>query len=335
MARPLRLSYDGAVYHVTARGNAQGDIFLSERDRERYLYSLEESIVRYDARLYLFCLMTNHVHLVLETPRGNLSALMQRLHTAYTVWFNRKHNRSGHLFQGRYSASVVDEDAYILKLSRYVHLNPVFIAEHEKKPRSARVKVLRDYAWSSYPSYIGLEDRLSFVSYAPVLRMMGRSRKKQISTYRRFVEGGISHIDTAFIEDKQASRLCIGSVDSRERVILQYERQAQDCAHVEDIYFQRSEPGYRTEAVLSVLCAVFDLSLKDLLARRRNSWLRAFACRSLHIYCRLSQREIGQVLGIGSGVAVGKQIRQLTEAIKCDKELRSIGEQVDKRILKL
>ncbi len=93
MARPLRLTYEGAVYHITARGNAQNDIFETDADRERYLFSLAESLQRYDVRCYLFCLMTNHVHLVLETPKGNLSPFMQRLQTAYTVWFSRKHQR--------------------------------------------------------------------------------------------------------------------------------------------------------------------------------------------------------------------------------------------------
>ena len=98
MARPLLLTYEGAVYHVTARGNDRGNLFKTNRDRERYLLVLAESLQRYNVRLYLYCLMTNHVHMVLETPRGNLSAFMQRFHTAYTVWFNRKHDRSGHLF---------------------------------------------------------------------------------------------------------------------------------------------------------------------------------------------------------------------------------------------
>jgi REP element-mobilizing transposase RayT len=128
MARPLRIEYAGAVYHVTVRGNQRSNIFRSTQDRERFLFKLEESAQRYDIRVYLFCLMTTHIHLVLETPRGNLGKFMHRLQTAYTVYFNRRHQQCGHLMQGRYGASVVEEDEYILKLSRYVHLNPVYIA---------------------------------------------------------------------------------------------------------------------------------------------------------------------------------------------------------------
>ena len=101
MARPVRIEYEGSVYHVTIRGNNRNAIFAEDSDRERFLADLEESVQRFDVRLYLFCLMTNHVHLVLETPRANLSSFMHRLQTAYTVYFSHRHHQSGHLMQGR------------------------------------------------------------------------------------------------------------------------------------------------------------------------------------------------------------------------------------------
>ena len=145
MARPVRIEYEVAVYHVTARGNNRNAIFADDADRERFLLDLEESVQRFDIRLYLFCLMTNHVHLVLETPRGNLSSFMHRVQTAYTVYFNRRHHQSGHLMQGRFGAAAVDEDEYILKLSRYVHLNPVFVQAHRSKSPRERTEILRAY----------------------------------------------------------------------------------------------------------------------------------------------------------------------------------------------
>ena len=178
MARPLRIVYEGAVYHVTARGNRRADIFRTDQDRERFIRQLAESVRLYDVRLYLFCLMTNHVHLVVETPQANLSRFMQRLQTAYTVYFNRRYNQSGHLFQGRFGSSVVEEDEYVLKLSRYVHLNPVFVKAHTNKTDRERVQVLRNYPWSSYRSYIGKCARLDFVDYGPILEMMDGSGKK-------------------------------------------------------------------------------------------------------------------------------------------------------------
>ena len=133
MARPQRIEYEGAVYHVTARGNDRRAIFRDDADREHFLRALAESVERFEVRLYLFCLMTNHFHLVVETPRANLGRFMHRLQTAHTVYFNRRHRRCGHLMQGRYGARLVEKDAYILRLSRYVHLNPVFTAAARKR----------------------------------------------------------------------------------------------------------------------------------------------------------------------------------------------------------
>ena len=127
MARPLRLEYEGAVYHVTIRGNQRGIIFQEDSDRERFIEKLAESVERYEIHLYLYTLMTNHVHMVLETPRANLSQFMHRLQTAYTVFYNRKHKLSGHLLQGRFGSTIVKEDEYILKLSRYVNLGTPYL----------------------------------------------------------------------------------------------------------------------------------------------------------------------------------------------------------------
>lgn len=323
MARPLRLTYEGAVYHVTARGNDRGNLFKTNRDRERYLLVLAESLQRYDVRLYLYCLMTNHVHMVLETPRGNLSAFMQRFHTAYTVWFNQKHDRSGHLFQGRFGASVVAEDEYILKLSRYVHLNPVFIEAHADKPMRERIQVLRSYAWSSYRSYVGLSKRIDFVIYEPILALMDKPQRRQPSLYRRFVEGGIRDIDAAFIDAKARSRYCIGSEDQVEQVAAQYEDLLDAYDHPEDIGFQKTADDYAVKAVLDAVGKVFGVSRESFMIRRHNSWLRPLCSRALHVYCGLTQREIGQVLSIGSGPAVSKQLRLLAEALAKDKEVRS------------
>ena len=117
MARPIRIEYEGAVYHVTIRGNERKPLFKTDSDRERLITTLAQSAERYNIRLYLYCLMLNHAHFVLETPRANLSRFMQRFQTAYTVYYNLRHHRSGHLMQGRFGASIVNEDRYILKLS--------------------------------------------------------------------------------------------------------------------------------------------------------------------------------------------------------------------------
>ena len=144
MARPLRIEYPGAFYHVTSRGNEQKDIFKSDIDREKFLSYLVSAGEKYGAEIHAYCLMTNHYHLILETPLGNLSQIMRHLNSSYTTYFNIKHKRVGHLLQGRYKAILVQADAYAAELSRYIHLNPV---------RAGMVKLPEDYRWTSYRFY--------------------------------------------------------------------------------------------------------------------------------------------------------------------------------------
>jgi REP-associated tyrosine transposase len=125
LARPLRIQYPGAFYHITSRGNERKAIFGTDQDRKRFLSYLQSAHERYGAILHVYCLMSNHYHLLLETPRGNLSEILHHLNGAYTTYFNLKMHRSGHLFQGRYRAILVEKDAYCQELSRYIHLNPL------------------------------------------------------------------------------------------------------------------------------------------------------------------------------------------------------------------
>jgi REP element-mobilizing transposase RayT len=146
MARPLRITYPGAFYHVTSRGNERKAVFKSNRDREKFLEYLESATWRYNGVMHAYCLMDNHYHLLVETPSGNLPEIMRHINGAYTTYFNIKRARSGPLFQGRYKAILVDVDEYAKELSRYIHLNPVR-AKMRSRPE--------EYRWSSYRSYIG------------------------------------------------------------------------------------------------------------------------------------------------------------------------------------
>ena len=125
MARPLRLEFAGALYHVTSRGNERKPIFLDETDFDGFSQILSEVCERYNWVIHSYCLMNNHYHLLVETPDANLSKGMRQLNGVYTQWFNRKQRRVGHLFQGRYKAILVEKDAYLLELSRYIILNPI------------------------------------------------------------------------------------------------------------------------------------------------------------------------------------------------------------------
>jgi len=304
MARAQRIEYEGAVYHVTVRGNERRAIFHDDIDRERLLVILAGSVACFEVRLYLYCLMTNHVHLVVETPRANLGRFMHQVQTAYTVYFNRRHRRHGHLMQGRYGARLVGEDAYILKLSRYVHLNPVFIASVRRRPVPERLVILRQYPWSSYRGYIAKSRRLAFVDYAPILAMISPNESRHAGTYRRFVEAGIADVDAAFIDEQKASRLCIGSEGFRDRVATWYDDLIAGKPRPEDIAFRRTGRRLSAERILAVVCERLAVDRTSLQRRRPGTFDRAVAARMLCDHAGLTQRQVADLLRLRSGAAV-------------------------------
>ena len=147
MARPLRIEFPGALYHVTSRGDGRDDIYFEDQDRELWLNVLDLVCGRYNWIIHAYCQMGNHYHLLIETPDGNLARGMRQLNGVYTQRFNQAHNRVGHVFQGRYKAIIVQKDAYLLELSRYIVLNPV---------RAHMVRTARDWAWCNYRATAGM-----------------------------------------------------------------------------------------------------------------------------------------------------------------------------------
>jgi putative transposase len=145
MARPYRLQGEGYLYHITSRGDDRKRIYVSEYDYKKFLEYLLKAKEKYNFYVYAYCLMSNHYHLLIETKLPNLSRIMQYINTAYTVYYNKKRNRSGHLFQGRYKSIIVEGDSYFLELTRYIHLNPV---------KAGISKTPEEYKWSSFKEYI-------------------------------------------------------------------------------------------------------------------------------------------------------------------------------------
>ncbi|MBM3358042.1 MAG: hypothetical protein FJY54_09980 [Betaproteobacteria bacterium] len=185
MARPLRLEFAGAFYHLTARGNARADIFLDDRDRLLFLDLLGKEIAQQRWRCHAFCLMSDHYHLLIETPEPNLVSGMRRLNGVYTQAFNRRHGRVGHVFQGRYKAILVDQDSYALELCRYIVLNPV---------RAAMVKRPQDWRWSSYRATAGLSTAPIWLDVDWLLRQFAHESRRARQAYRQFVSAGIGHV---------------------------------------------------------------------------------------------------------------------------------------------
>jgi putative transposase len=145
MARPLRISHPNAFYHVSCRGNDRGAIFRDDHDRTRFLERLRSALEIFSVRGHAYVLMSNHFHLIVETPKANLSEFMRQFNISYTGYYNRRHRRIGHLYQGRFKAIVVDADSYLLELSRYVHLNPVRIKLKAQRPKPERMREISQY----------------------------------------------------------------------------------------------------------------------------------------------------------------------------------------------
>ena len=186
MPRPIRVEFAGAVYHVTARGNERREIFRDEKDRRRFLETLGEAAQQLGMVIHVYCLMPNHYHLVVETPRGNLGQAMAWLQTTYTVRFNRRHRRSGHLFQGRYKAHLVEADAYAQELVRYIHLNPVRSRGRPAAIAAERVVELDRYRWSSHRDYAGWRRAPLWLSIQ-WRRYWGRTTAEALREYRKWM----------------------------------------------------------------------------------------------------------------------------------------------------
>ena len=181
MARPLRIEYPGAVYHITSRGNAKRSIYRGRADREAFLKTLKQVVDRFNWLCHAYCLMPNHYHLLIETVDPTLSRGMQQLNGVYTQTFNRKHARVGHVFQGRYKAILVEKEAYLLELSRYIVLNPV---------RAGLVRAAKGWKWSSYSATAGLVPVPSLLTTDWILSQFSSNKSEAQQRYRRFISQG-------------------------------------------------------------------------------------------------------------------------------------------------
>ena len=181
MARPLRIEYEGAVHHVTSRGKSGTEVFLDDGDRSHFLDVLASTIERFGWICHAYCLMTNHYHLLIETPQPNFSRGMKQLNGVYTQWFNRRHSRSGPLVQGRFKSIVVEKESYLLEMARDIVLSPV---------RAKLARGPRDWKWSSFRATAGVVKRPGFLATDWLLSQFGKDSGAAISAYRDFVRQG-------------------------------------------------------------------------------------------------------------------------------------------------
>jgi len=230
MARPLRITYPGAVYHLTSRGNEKKPIFKNDRDRSAFLDILAQVNNRYHWLCHACCLMENHYHLVIETPDGNLSSGMRQLNGVYTQFFNQHHKRTGHLFQGRYKAILIQKDNHLLEVCRYVVLNPV---------RAGMVDHPKEWKWSSYRATAGLGKQPSWLTTDWVFGQFGTRRERAEKEYRRFIRWGM---DTEPIWEGVKGHLILGE-DEFVAGLSAYLRNHKDLPEIPKGQRHVSRPG--------------------------------------------------------------------------------------------
>lgn len=284
MARPLRIEYPGALYHVTSRGNMRESIFFDEADKKTFLEILTRTKERYSYLLYAYALMDNHYHLLIETPLANLSQIMQNINTSYTVYVNRKYSRSGHLLQGRYKALIIDKDNYLIELSRYIHLNPV------------RAKVALSplhYKWTSYRTYVSsTEDTL--VDVDKVLPYFSPKRREAKRKYIEFVESALKS-DYVSPLDKLRAGIVLGEEAFVERIrsLLRGYSSTQELPQI-----KRLNQKVEIQNIISRLAGFYKRSQDHFTGRGKGKEERKIAIYLAKTLGCLKNEEIGRYFNI-------------------------------------
>ncbi len=308
MARPLRIEYEGALYHLTGRGNRREPIFADEQDCERFLQLLGESLRRYRVVLHAYVLMGNHYHLLAETELANLGRWMHWLVTSYTVWFNRRHRRVGHLFQGRYKSILLEGKDYLLALSRYIHLNPVRGVRLGKGELSERRRRLRAWRWSSYRGYAGLGKAEAMVEEGLVLGEMGGHGNKRRVQYRHFVEEGLLEPIASPLEEAKWQAV-LGSEDFHQEMKDRLSGWKEKEREVKAVRSCRGEeePG----GIVRQIARAYGMGEEEVRKQRsRTQEAKGVAMTLVWELCALSLREVGEYFDGMDYAAVAQQVRR-------------------------
>jgi REP element-mobilizing transposase RayT len=308
MPRPPRIEFSGAFYHVTVRGNNKQYIFLDDHDRLKYLELLERYKKHHEFIIYAYTLMNNHVHLLIETLGSPLSKIMQVINFTYTGHFNRKYDKVGHLFQGRYKACLCDRDEYLLALVRYIHLNPI---------RSKLVNNPDNYRWSSHRAYMGYSN--SLVDAERILRMFSDEPSHARKLYHDFIAGPIKSKENENIfevVDKQ--------ILGDERFIEKVEEK------VEVLKKPLKRPSLKK--IFSSVTEVTGVSREEMVSRNRNKNVM----HARHILvgsCReTGYRLVDLAFELGRDLSVISRWARASESKEIQKEVQKVFESLNARL---
>ena len=310
MVRPLRLSFENAFYHITARGNRREKIFHSDRDKEVFLKKLKEMLIKYSMICYAYCLMDNHYHLFIKTTQPNLSQGIHYLNSSYANWFRNKHQIIGPIFQGRFKSILVDADNYALVLSAYIHLNPL---------RAGIVRQLEDYPWSSYLDYLNLRKaNISDPSF--ILKSIDNNTYNSIKRYREYV------IEYQGMKDpikKSYHHIALGSETFIERVKEKIKHKGQR----REIPSTRSISKYDVDTIITKMTQVLNIERRMIFDKKRGNPNRSLAIYLIKRFTPLSLSKIGELFKMDYS-AVSQAAKRFEQKTEVDNEIKEYMQKV-------
>jgi len=324
MTRPLRVEYPGAFYHVISRGNAGSAVFVTGRDREKFLENLQKAHARFSLIIHSYCLMSNHYHLLIETPQANLSQAIQWLNVSHAGYFNKKHGRNGHLFQGRFKAILIDADGYLKQLSRYIHLNPV------------KAKLLSSpdmHAWSSYRAFVGRVVRPDFLTTERILSQFGNSEREAVKRYRKYVED----VDIKSLEDPL--QRAIGSFILGDSYFVQWVKETflsvrEDQREIPQL--KELKPRWTLEYIVKSIGREYNCSEESIRMRgRKNNSPREVAIYLAREMSGKSCLELGQHFGGVTGALITMTVNRISRRMASEKEFAESVNEVKRRIFNI
>ena len=310
MVRPLRLSFENAFYHITARGNRREKIFYSDRDKEVFLKKLEEMLIKYSMICQTYCLMDNHYHLFIKTTQPNLSQGIHYLNSSYTNWFRNKHQVIGPIFQGRFKSILVDADNYALILSAYIHLNPL---------RAGIIRQLEDYPWSSYLDYLNLrKSNISDPSF--ILNLIDNNTFKSIKKYRKYV---IKYQDMKDPLKKSYHHIALGS----ETFIKKIKEKVEHKGRKREIPSTRSISKYDVNTIITKMTQVLNIERRMIFDKKRGNLNRSLAIYLIKRFTPLSLFKIGELFKMDYS-AVSQAAKRFEQKSEVNHEIEKVMQKV-------
>jgi len=325
MARPLRIEYPDAIYHVISRGIRKDNIYYENKDKDKFLYKLKETKEKYNLKIFSYCLMVNHYHLLIRTPKSNLTKAMHYLNASYTNWFKAKHDIVGPIFQGRYKSILVEDESYLLTLSSYIHLNPL---------RAEKVEYLKDYKYNSYNEYINkTENNL-------VDKNLLLSKFEDIERFKEFIYEWYEHNKDWQNDDNNEKELrekiygingFLGSKNFADRILKKYKKNNKEKKYNE--YSNISNNEIKKEDIEKIMIKKFKIKKSRLYSKSYGNDYRNMFIYLLKKYTDLKLKEIGLMFDI-KYKSVSKQAKRFEKKINKNIKLKNKYENIKKELVK-